>query len=160
MTAFIKTLLTFYLRIKSIGFTANMDSYEKRRFGIFNTINFLGLITGIVIPLSALFGKGYVPPVAWVVAIAPAFISSVVLISNYYRKYNFAMLWYFITYPLITGLVYAGNIDVGIELLFILYGVLSVFFLQKMQHIVFAICFSVACYFIVEIGFRNMYWPI
>jgi two-component system, sensor histidine kinase and response regulator len=155
MTAFIKTLLSLYVRIKFIGYTNRMDNYEKRRLGIFNRINFLGLITGIVIPLSALFGKGYVPPIAWVVAIAPAFISAVVLISNYHHKYNFAMLWYFITYPVITGLVYAGNIDVGIELLFILYGVLAVFFLQKMKHIVFAISFSVICYFVVEIGFRD-----
>lgn len=155
MTAFVKMLFSFLVRIKSIGYKPGMDSYEKRRLGIFNRINFLGLITGIAIPLSALFGKGYVPPVAWVVAIAPAFISAVVLISNYYGKYNFAMLWYFISYPVITGLVYAGNIDVGIELLFILYGVLAVFFLQQMKHILFAICFSVACYFVVVIVFRD-----
>lgn len=132
-----------------------MDNYEKRRLGIFNRINFLGLLTGIILPLLALFGKGYVPPLAWLVAIAPAFISSVVLISNYYGKHGFAMLWYFITYPIITGLVYAGNIDVGIELLFILYGVLAVFFLQKTSHTIFVICFSVACYFVVVIIFRN-----
>ena len=107
------------------------------------------------IPVAASFGKGYVPPIAWVVAVAPAFISSVVLICNYYCKYNFAMLWYFITYPVITGLVYAGNINVGIELLFILYGVLSVFFLQQIKHIIFAISFSVACYFLVVIVFRD-----
>ena len=155
MTVLVKLLLTLNARIKSIGFTPEMDSYEKRRLGIFNRINFLGLITGIVIPLSALFGHGYVPTIAWVVAIAPAFISAVVLICNYYCKYNFAMLWYFITYPVITGLVYAGNINVGIELLFILYGVLSVFFLQQIKHIIFAISFSVACYFLVVIVFRD-----
>lgn len=155
MTALIKMLLTFHARVRSIGYNKSMDSYEQRRLGIFNRINFLGLISGIIIPIAALFGKGYVPPIAWVVAVAPAFISSVVLISNYYGRYNFAMLWYFITYPVITGLVYAGNIDVGIELLFILYGVLSVFFLQKMQHILFAISFSVACYFVVVIVFRD-----
>ena len=155
MTALVKLLLVFHGHIMSIGFTSKMDSYEKRRLGIFNRINFLGIITGIVIPLSALFGKGYVPPIAFAVALAPLFISSVVLIGNYYHKYNFAMLWYFITYPVITGLVYAGNIDVGIELLFILYGVLSVFFLQEMKHIIFTICFSVACYFVVVIIFRD-----
>jgi signal transduction histidine kinase len=132
-----------------------MDNYEKRRLGIFNRINFLGMITGIVIPVSALFGDGYVPPLAWVVAIAPAFISAVVLICNYHHKHEFAMLWYFITYPIITGLVYAGNIDVGIELLFILYGVLAVFFLQDMRQIIVAISFSVACYFVVFIFFRD-----
>jgi two-component system, sensor histidine kinase and response regulator len=155
MTTFVKELVHFNKRIKSIGFTTSMDDYEKRRLGIFNRINFLGLITGIVIPFAALFGDGYVPLIAWVVAIAPFFISSVVLISNYYYWHNFAMMWYFITYPIITCLVYAGNIDVGIELLFVLYGVFAVFFLQKISHILFAICFSVACYLVVVIGFQD-----
>lgn len=155
MSSLGKVLSVFHHRIISIGATDAMDGYEKRRLGIFNRINFLGLITGILIPFAALFGEGYVPPVAWVVACAPAFISSVVLISNYYHRHEFAMLWYFIAYPLITGLVYAGNIDVGIELLFILYAVLSVFFLQRLQHIVFVVCFSVVCYFIVFILFRD-----
>lgn len=155
MTALPITLTAFYLRVKSIGYTPAMDNYEKRRLGIFNTINVLGLITGVTIPLAASFGDGYVPPVAWVVAIAPTFISSIVLISNYYGRYNFAMLWYFTAYPVITSLVYAGNINVGIELLFILYGVLAVFFLQKISHIVFAICFSVACYLLVVAAFTD-----
>ncbi len=155
MTAFVKALLQFNNLVKSIGYTNNMDNYEKRRLGIFNRINFLGLLTGIIIPFSALFGKGYVPPIAWVVAMAPAFISSVVLISNYYYKHHFAMMWYFITYPIITCMVYAGNIDVGIELLFVLYGVFAVFFLQKTIHILFATCFSVACYLAVVIVFRD-----
>lgn len=155
MTTIVRALVQFHCGIKSIGYTANMDSYEKRRLGIFNRINFLGLMTGIIIPIAALFGDGYVPPVAWVVAIAPAFISAVVLVSNYYLQHKFAMIWYFITYPLMTALVYAGNIDVGIEQLFILYGVLAVFFLQDMRYIIFAICFSVTCYFVVFIIFKD-----
>jgi two-component system, sensor histidine kinase and response regulator len=155
MTAIVKTLLQFNCLVKSIGYTAQMDNYEKRRLGIFNRINFLGLLTGIIIPVAALFGDGYVPPVAWAVAVAPAFISSVVLISNYYLRHQFAMIWYFISYPFVTALVYAGNIDVGIEQFFILYGVLSVFFLQDIRYIVFAICFSVACYFVVFIIFND-----
>ncbi len=155
MTAIVKSLVNFNSLIKSIGDTPQMDSYEKRRLGIFNRINFLGLLTGILIPVSALFGDGYVPPIAWVVAISPAFISSIVLLSNYYKRHQFAMIWYFIAYPFITALVYAGNIDVGIELLFILYGVLSVFFLQDRRSIIFVICFSVACYFVVFILSRN-----
>jgi len=155
MTAIVRALLQFNCRVKSIGYTAQMDNYEKRRLGIFNRINFLGLLTGIIIPVAAVFGDGYVPPIAWVVAVAPAFISSVVLISNYYLRHQFAMIWYFISYPFITALAYAGNIDVGIEQFFILYGVLSVFFLQDIRYIIFAICFSVACYFVVFIVFND-----
>lgn len=160
MRTILQNLGKFNNAIKSIGVTPAMDNYEKRRLGIFNRINFLGLLTGIVIPVAALFGDGYVPPIAWIVAVAPAVISSVVLIGNYYKKHQFAMVWYFICYPIITALVYAGNIDVGIELLFILYGVFSVFFLQEMKHIVITACFSLACYFVVYVLIRNYQYEL
>ena len=121
----------FFSKVRQIGFTPSMDDYKKRRLGIFNLINFFGLTTGLTIPIAGFFGNGYLPVIAWVVAFSPFVISSVVLISNYYKKYYFAMMWYFILYPTITSLVYVGGIDVGIELFFILYGVLAVFFLQK-----------------------------
>jgi len=139
----------FFTRIKHIGISPAMDDYEKRRLGIFNLLNFFGCITGLVIPLAGFFNKGYLPPLAWMVAFSPFVISGVVLVSNYYRHFQFSFLWYFFTYPVITALVYAGNIDVGIELLFIFYGVLSVFFLQKSSRILLVIAVSVICYFSV-----------
>ncbi|HMW27063.1 MAG TPA: hypothetical protein PKC51_10505, partial [Ferruginibacter sp.] len=72
------TLVRLCHRVRSIGFTDKMDSYEKRRLGLFNIINCIGFFTGIMIPLGAAFGKGYVPPITWAVAIAPCFISGVV----------------------------------------------------------------------------------
>lgn len=142
-------------RIKKIGYTEELDGYAARRLGIFNTLNFIGLLTGIIIPLVAILNKGYLPLIAWVVAAAPAFISLVVLIANYYRRYNFAMLWYFILYPAITSLVYMDSIDVGIELFFILYAVFGVFFLQKLRLILLAISFSLISYFAVFIVEQN-----
>jgi len=138
-------------RIKTIGYTDEMDSYSKRRLGIFNLINFFGLLTGIFTPLLALSNDGYLPLTAWIVAAAPAFISFVVLYANYHHHYNFAMLWYFILYPLITSLVYIGSIDAGIELFFLLYAVFSVFFLQELKLIVVAIGFSMISYIAVYI---------
>ena len=125
-----------------------MDNYEKRRLGIFNLINFFGLITGIIIPVAGYFANGYLPFIAWFVAFSPFIISSVVLISNYYHHYEFGMIWYFILYPFITSFVYIGGIDVGIELFFILYGVLAVFFLQNFRAILITITFSGGCYLI------------
>lgn len=142
-------------RIKKIGYTEELDGYAARRLGIFNTLNFIGLLTGIVIPLVAILNKGYLPVIAWIVAAAPAFISLVVLIANYYRRYNFAMLWYFILYPAITSLVYMDSIDVGIELFFILYAVFGVFFLQQLRLILLAISFSLISYFAVFIVEQN-----
>lgn len=145
----------FFLRIKQIGLSEEMDSYAVRRLGIFNLLNFFGLLTGIFIPIIALCNKGFLPIIAWIVAASPAFISLVVLISNYFRRYDFALLWYFILYPFITTLVYAGSIDVGIELFFILYAVLAVFFIQQLKYIFIAVTLSLVCYFLVFIIQRN-----
>jgi len=155
MSLFLKAFAKGYRRIKSIGYTPAMDAYEKRRLAIFNTINFIGLITGIILPVAALFGEGYVPPLAMFVAASPMIISGVVLYANYRHWYSFAMMWYFICYPLITALVYAGNIDVGIELLFILYAVLAVFFLQRLTLIAVTIFISICCYCFVYIIHRD-----
>ncbi len=149
MLTIIQKISVFFSSIKSIGYTIGMDDYEKRRLSIFNLINFLGIITGIAIPIAALSSNGYLPSLAWVVACAPFVISSVVLISNHYKRFQFAMVWYFIMYPIITALVYAGGIDVGIELFFILYGVLAVFFLQNIRAILITVSFSIICYLII-----------
>ena len=140
----------FFKAIKAIGYIPTMDAYEKRRLGIFNLINFFGAITGISIPLAAFLNDGYLPAIAWIVAFSPFIISSVVLISNYYHRYQFGMMWYFILYPFVTSLVYVGGVDVGIELFFIFYGVLSVFFLQKRSAILVTIAFSACCYLIAS----------
>lgn len=150
------TASQFRKNIKSIGVHNGLDGATIRKLYIFNQINFLGFVTGIILPILALLGDGYLPPLAWVVACSPAFISMAVLICNYYRKYERSMLIYFTFYPFTTALVYAGNIDVGIELFFVLYSVLSVFFLQNFRHIFLAFCFSAVCYFAVYI-FHKQY---
>ncbi len=145
----------FIHRIRYIGYSEEMDSYSARRLSIFNLLNFIGFVTGISITLLAVLNNGYLPVIAWIVAAAPAFISFVVLLLNHNRMYNVAMIWYFISYPVITSLVYIGNIDVGIELFFILYGVFSVFFLQELKYILVATVFSVLCYFMVYVVQRD-----
>lgn len=126
-----------------------MDGYAKRRLGIFNLINFFGFITGISLPIVAVLNEGYLPPIAWIVAVSPAIISLGVLVSNYFFLHNFAMLWYFTLYPFVTSLVYINSIDPGIELFFIFYAVLAVFFLQKIQYLLAAISFSLYCFIMV-----------
>ncbi len=141
-----KKLILAVRAIKQIGFKPQMDDYEKRRLGIFNLINFSGAMTGIFTPLAALNSSGYLPPIAWVVACAPFVISSVVLAANYLRQYQFALIWYFFLYPIVTSLVYLGGIDVGIELLFVLYGVLAVFLFQNIRASLIPISFTIICY--------------
>ncbi|MBS4066178.1 MAG: hypothetical protein KGZ74_16585 [Chitinophagaceae bacterium] len=146
---------TIFKWVKNNGVTDEMDGYEKRRLGIFNLINFFGSITGLILPVTALLNDGYLPPIAWIVAVSPAFISLGVLISNHFFRHYFAMLWYFTLYPLVTALVYVNSIDVGIELFFIFYAVLAVFFLQKIRHLVAAISFSLLCFIMVYVVKRE-----
>ena len=146
------TLLTSIRRsIMRIGVHSQLDAPTIRKLYIFNQLNFLGLLTGIFLPLTAFFNEGYLPPMAWVVACSPAFISLSVLLFNHLRYYESSMMIYFTLYPLTTALVYTGGIDVGIELFFILYSVLSVFFLQNIRNIILAFALSACCYFFVYI---------
>src|ERR1700744_936215 len=55
-------------RIKSIGLTVGMDDYESRKLRIFNQLNFLQLVTGIVVPVFGAIGNHHFPLTAWLVA--------------------------------------------------------------------------------------------
>lgn len=147
MQVVLDKLLLFQHKIKSIGDMEEMDDYEKRKLGIFNQLNFFGLIFGILLPIMGLFGNETLPALAWVVAFSPAMISILVLLCNHYLMHEFGTLCYFVMYPILTAMVYAASFDVGLELFFILYGVLSVFFLQRFIYIVFAFTLSMLCYF-------------
>lgn len=148
---FLKPLKDFRRYIMRIGVHHEMDAHSIRKLYIFNQINFLGFVTGIALPLAAFMGEGYLPVIAWVVCCSPALISFSVLLLNHYRRHEISMLVYFTCYPLTTALVYAGNVDVGIELFFILYSVLSVFFLKNIKYISLAFTLSASCYFAVFI---------
>ncbi len=136
--------------VKHIGYTPDLDGYEKRKLGIFNLINFSGLITGIVVPLAGMFNNDRLPSMAWLIACSPALISLLVLAGNHYHKYELARMCYFILYPLLTAMVYAIRVDVGIEFFFVLYGILSVFFLKNIYNLIFSFSFSMFCYFLVD----------
>jgi two-component system, sensor histidine kinase and response regulator len=137
------------IQIKRIGYSASMGEAEERRLGIFNQINFLGVLTGLIVPAAGLNSEGYMPILALVIAFSPFIISIIALLLNYFKKHQFALVWYFLLYPTVTSIVYFGGIDVGIELFYILYAVLAVFFLQRISTILFTISFSVVCYLVV-----------
>ncbi|HEY6900884.1 MAG TPA: HAMP domain-containing sensor histidine kinase [Puia sp.] len=149
MNKALKSWFRFRGYIWNIGYKPSLGSYEKRKLGIFNVMNFLGLLTGILTPLAGLFNHGPLPVAAWYVACSPAFISLFVLILNGFYKYESAKLLYFTLYPIATVILYAMRIDAGIEFFFVLYGVLSVFFLSKVYTTVLSFTLSMACYFMV-----------
>jgi len=150
----------YWYSIKSIGVTPGMEEYEKRKMSIFNQLNFLGIITGILVPVIALFAADHLPPLAWFVACSPAAISILVLWLNHERYYELSRVVYFSLYPIATCVVYLGKVDVGIELFYIMYGVLSVFFLQQVFSIIFSFSLSIACYFLSSIMFHDYYFRL
>jgi two-component system sensor histidine kinase/response regulator len=149
MHATVKSFIRLQGYIWNIGYQPSLGSYEKRKLGIFNIMNFFGLFTGVVIPLAGLFNKDHLPGLIWLIAFSPALISSLVLTANHYHKYELARIGFFTLYPIVTALVYALRVDAGIEFFFILYGVMSVFFLRKTYNIVLSFALSMACYFLV-----------
>jgi signal transduction histidine kinase len=142
-----KAGLRLFQRIKAIGYTANMDDYEKRKLGIFNQLNFFQLLTGTVIPFAGMLRNHQFPLMAWIVACIPAVVSILVLVLNARREYYLAQIAYFVGYPIATSFVYFWGFNMGAELSFILYGILSVFFIQDLSQMLFALALSMASYF-------------
>ena len=143
--------LSFLGRIKSIGVTATMEDYEKRKLGIFNQLNFFQLLTGVLVPLTGMLHNEKLPTLAFMVASVPAFTSVLVLWLNSRHQHHFALVAYFIIYPMATGIVYLSGINLGMELSFILYGILSVFFIQDISQMLFALGLAMVNYFVLAV---------
>src|ERR1700733_375657 len=141
--------------IKSIGRTTTMDDYDKRKLSIFNQMNFFQLVTGLLIPISFLFGGGKYPVESVFIACFPACLSLLVLCLSIFYKYEAGMITYFIFYPVITGLVYLNGINSAAGLYFISYAILSVFFLQEISHMLFSVSLSMISYFILVVICKN-----
>ncbi len=136
-------------RIKGLGLTIGMDDYEKRKLRIFNQLNFLQLVAGFIVPIGGAFSTRHFPPTVWIVACLPAIINALVLTLNARRQYDLAKIAYFILYTLTTGIVYIWGINMGVELSFILTGILSVFFIQDISQMLFTLGMSMVSYFVL-----------
>ena len=155
-----KRTLLLLEQIKNIGVEESMDEYEKRKLTIFNQLNFFQLLTGILVPIIGLIHSDQLPASAWLIACLPSCISITVLLFNYLRKYESAQLSYFILYPFFTGFVYLKGMNMGVELHFILYGVLAVFFLQDMGYMLFAIALSMVNYFVLSVVLKEFQYEV
>lgn len=160
LTIFGEKLTHFTEKVRSIGFHASMDELEKTKLGIFNQLNFFGLVGGIVAPIAGIFDHSKLPALAWIIACSPAIISVLVFWLNSKRRYEIAMISYFILYPVFTSLVYVGGINLGIQLFFILYGILSVFFIPRISHMLFSIAFSMVSYFMLAVVLKNYQYQL
>lgn len=145
----------FLQKVKQTGISPAMDDFEKRKLGIFNLLNFFQLITGIIVPIAGLYSSQRLPAIAWTVGCMPAFISVLVLWLNARRRYDMAQIAYFVLYPFATSIVYLSGVNLGVELSFILYGILSVFFVQEISQMVFAVGLSMVSYFVLAVACKN-----
>jgi signal transduction histidine kinase len=155
-----KNLLSLLYRVKNIGVTADMNSVEKSKLGIFNHLNFFQFITGIIVPVIGLLGATKFPVSGWIIICLPALVSIVVLVLNAYHKHELALLTYFALYPLFICFCYINGISLGIELSFILYGILSVFFIQDIGYMIFSICFSMVSYFFLSVILKKYIYQL
>jgi signal transduction histidine kinase len=151
---------TFVTSIKSLGFNSTLDDYERRKLGIFNLLNFFQLLTGIFIPLACLVAVPNLHATAWLVAGLPALVSLAVLILNGRQKQKTALYLYFILYPVFTAIIYINGINLGIELFFVLYGILSVFFLQDIGYMIFSVALSMVSYFVLSIVLQQYQYQL
>ena len=147
-------------KIKAIGTTDQLEYYEKRKLRVFNLLNFFQLIFGIAIPISAAMSSHKISTLGWVAACMPALVSVLVLFLNSRRSYEVSTLCYFILYPVITSIVYLSGMNLGIELFFILYGILAVFFIQDIGHMAFTVTLSMISYFVLTVVWRNFQFQL
>lgn len=145
----------FYARVKSLGITPLIDDYEKSKLAIFNQLNLFQIIIGLMVPILIIFDNKKVAPVSGLLACGPAFASLMVLALNAYRKYDLALILYFTLHPFFTSIIYMSGMDLGIELYFILYGILSVFFLKDIGHMLLSLSFSMMNYFMLSVVLTN-----
>jgi signal transduction histidine kinase len=157
---FRKNFMDILQKVKLLGVTATLDDHERSKLAIFNQLNFFQCITGILVPIIGFFHTSALPQEGWFIATMPAFISILVLVLNANYKREAAMLTYFILYPFFLCVSYINGMNLGVELSFILYGILSVFFIQDIGFMLFSISFSMVCYFILAVAWKNYPYPL
>ena len=149
------SVIAFHDKVCSFGVSAGMDESAKRRLMLLNQINILHFITCLIIPFLVLINYSYISFVSFLISLAPCFVSIIVLTFNAMKKYDEALLAYFILYPFFTCLIYINGMNLGMELYFIMYGILAVFFLQEIGHMILSVSFSMISYFMLAVVLKK-----
>jgi len=150
-----KKLLSILHKVKNNGATLTMNEYEKSKLSIFNQLNFFQLITGVIVAIVGAIAGGKIPISGWMIACLPPLTSCMVLYLNCRRYHQEALLVYFIFYPIFTCISYINGFNLGMELSFILYGILAVFFIRDIGYMIFSISFSMMSFFILSVVLKN-----
>jgi two-component system, sensor histidine kinase and response regulator len=155
-----KKIVQFLSVVKSFGISFSMTDYDRRKLEIFNLLNFLNLLAGVIVPITGLIQDRTLPVSAWIAAFAPPMISVIVLVLNYFKKHEAGMIAYFVLYPVITSVVYLNGINLGVDLFFILYGILAVFFISRISDMLFSIGLSMISYFMLSVVLKNYLYKL
>jgi two-component system, sensor histidine kinase and response regulator len=154
-----KNSLELFNYVKSLGFCDSLNEYEKGKLGIFNTVNLFQLIIGIFIFFTCLFHPQF-PVWVNVMTSLPVIICLLVFYLNKEYKYQHALIAYFVLHPLITALLFMNGVHLGLNLYFILYGILAVFFLKDKAFMIFIIGFSMINFFVLSVVLNQFYYEL
>lgn len=160
MLAMLQSMNDFYQTVKVNGTSFVLSDSQKHKLAIFNLLNFAGFITCMLIPVSGMIDGHYLPGPAWIVAFSPALINLAVLLANKEGRYATARIIFFVLYPVATSIVYASKMNVGVELFFILYGLLSFLFLRRFLHILFSFLLFASCFIVVFVVWHAYDFPM
>lgn len=145
--------------IKSFGYTDSLDEYDLVKLSIFNQINFFQFLAGSLILLTCFFNQRF-PLWSCYIAALPASVSVLVLYLNKIYKHQAALVTYFVLHPLIASLIFMNSMSLGLDLYFILYGILAVFFLKEIGFMIFSISFSMMNFFILSVVLKQFIYEL
>lgn len=154
-----RSVVNLFRFVKSLGYSSTLDEYELLKLGIFNKLNFFQLLAGIFIFFTCVFNKQF-PDWAGIVASLPALVSMLVLYLNKRYKHQAALIAYFILHPLAASFIFMNGMHLGLDLYFILYGILAVFFLKDKGFMIFSISFSMLNFFILSIVLKQFLYQL
>src|SRR5215203_6530431 len=155
----LKNVLDLLHYIKLLGYRDTLGQYELLKLGIFNQLNFFQLLAGIFILCTCIFHHQF-PGWACIIAGMPALINILVLFLNRRHMHETALIAYFIFQPLATSFIFINSINLGLDLYFILYGILAVFFLKEIGLMIFSICFSMVNFFILSVVLKQFIYQL
>ena len=138
-------------KIKTLGFTKTMEEYELRKLGIFNQLNFIQTISGVLVFFTCLFYHKQFSGWICFLSALPLLVSILVLYLNSQHQHQKALIAYFILHPLACSFIFMNGMHLGIDLYFILYGILAIFFLKDVAFMVFTIAFSMVNFFVLSV---------
>lgn len=154
-----RSVLDLFYSVKYLGYSDTLDEYEKVKLGVFNQINFFQLITGLFVLFTCMIHHEF-PVWACVLAALPLCVSLLVLYFNKEYKYQSALIAYFILQPVVAGFIFMNGVHLGLNLYFILYGILAVFFLKDKAFMLFTISFSMINFFVLSVVLKQFYYQL